>query len=229
MKYIKLFEDYASINIKDYELTSDVLNIIDVGMYDSELSSDVFLYDIDMELDGDEDEEEEARIREEYDEAYDNFSNEKYCKMIQDNAATYISQEVLPELKDICPAIIDIEVTGIYSPKSYNYGSDLLEFTVKIDRRKLIWEIDMMSGIADFEEYLKEEYSSRSGFISFMPDNMKEFWDLLNDKEDDWKPITQYLNYKIKNELRVEGFGEWLRDNEQDKSIYSYQNDTVEE
>lgn len=232
MKYIKLFEDYnptniTNLNTETYDLNSSVLNIIDVGLYHTPLSPENFLYDFDFNDGVDESEDEQEKS---YDEAVDNFSMEKYKEMLITNAKQYIKDIVLPELQSKTDSIISIEVTGFYSPRSYNYGSDELEFDVTVNKRKLIEEVYTMSDSSKFEEYLKDEYSSHAGFTSFMPNSLEDFDNeiIRSENNDSWRPITQYYNYLLKS-CDIESFVEYLADNEYNRDYSDYQLDDNEE
>lgn len=60
------------------------------------------------------------------------------------------------------------------SPKYYNFETDKLVVKIEFNKRALE-EWCLKSKPDKFNEYLKENYSSRSGFISFTPDNIGEF------------------------------------------------------
>lgn len=227
MRYIKLFDNYTeSINkyINTYDVNSSVLKIIDVGMYNTIISPENFLNEFDYNPDIDESEEEQQK---EYDRLESNFSIEKYHDMIIYNAKEYVKQIILPELKDKTECIIGLEVTGLYSPKSYNYGSDELDFNLTINKREIITEVATMANNYEFEEYLKENYSSRDGFMSTMPDNLEEFDEELtkSENEDSWKPIVQYLNFLFSKCGDIEKFGDWLQSEEYDNDYSYYQLD----
>lgn len=231
MKYIKLFDNYTeSINkyIVTYDLNNSVLEIINVGMYNTNLSPENFLNEFDYNPDSDESEEEQ---QEEYDRLENNFSIEKYHNMISTNAQIYINNIILPELTEKTESIKSLEVTGIYSPKSYNYGTDELNFDLTINKREIIKEISTMVGLSDFDDYLRENYSSRDGFISTMPKNLEEFDEELSKPENDdsWQPVVQYLNYLFSKcgdeNNKIEKFDEWLFDNEIDRDYSDYQLD----
>ena len=82
-----------------------------------------------------------------------------------------------------------------YNPPYYRFGSgnnDQLDFTVTVpvaDYEQLKAETISKE---DFEDFLKETYKSYDGFISYMPNTMKEF-----DEAEDWKQFVVVLSYYI--------------------------------
>lgn len=80
-----------------------------------------------------------------------------------------------------------------YSPREYNFSGDSSNFDLEIPDNlllKLLTSVDKDS----LEDHLINEYSSRDGFISFTPNNLK---DLLEEIEEDpsrcWGALISYL------------------------------------
>ena len=62
----------------------------------------------------------------------------------------------------------------IDSPRYYNYETDKLVFNINF-RINALKRWCFITKAEKFNEYLKEHYSSRSGFCSFIPNNIDEF------------------------------------------------------
>jgi len=92
-----------------------------------------------------------------------------------------------------------VEFTGWYSPKSYNYGNDELDFVIDIDKKELFKTLDNLNN-KEFKDFLKENYSSYSGFISFTSNNYDELYDkaIMGDEQS----IGAILTYLLKDELK---------------------------
>lgn len=94
--------------------------------------------------------------------------------------------------KDVCSDITDkisellvdneiffkCEYKSMSSPQEYNFTTDKLIMNVELDVEKLtkaVWEDEEMH--KEFDKYLNKKYSSRDGFISFVANNIKEYYD----------------------------------------------------
>ena len=92
-----------------------------------------------------------------------------------------------------------VEFIGWYSPKFYNYSNDQLDFTIDIDKRELFKTLNSLDN-KEFKDFLKENYSSYSGFISFTSNNYDELYDkaIMGDEQS----IGAILTYLLKDELK---------------------------
>jgi hypothetical protein len=164
------------------ELGTQLVRFINVGMYNSELSSEEVLYD--------------EEITDEY---WDTFDNKKYTQFIFESGKDVFNNSYLPQLKSLDLDIISGEAVRIESPKSYNYGSDELYFdlvikgTVKESWDKYFENVDQ----GNLNKYLQESNKSYDGFISFMPQSIEELEDLINSGEDDERAFAAILNYEL--------------------------------
>ena len=95
-------------------------------------------------------------------------------------------QKVLPSAK--------VEGTKVYHPKYYNFDTDQLEFKVSFDTKEYNDLEDRAVNDPGFKDYLKK-YGSRDGFISYMADNLDEFY-----QQDGWKRFVQVIMYYLKDE-----------------------------
>lgn len=119
----------------------------------------------------------------------DDNSNAKFDEIIQDTAPRFIKET----LQDILPSV-EIYATGVYHPREYNFSGDELEFdlVVNADEYNALKGKALSSDV--FETYLKDKYSSRSGFISSMPDDIDEF-----NNADEWKQMVQVIMFALKD------------------------------
>lgn len=67
-----------------------------------------------------------------------------------------------------------VKLVEINSPQYYNYRTDRILVEVKVDFGKL-QEYCFNTCKEDFGKYLNENWKSRSGFVSFVPDTVKAF------------------------------------------------------
>lgn len=99
---------------------------------------------------------------------------------------------------------IKIEFEELYSPKYYNYSNDVINVTITISNADFE-EFIMYIGLTwsnEFKTYLKEHFTSTSGFTSFV-ENKSETW--LNEylKEDHERfamCFEQSLQFILENE-----------------------------
>lgn len=102
-------------------------------------------------------------------------------------------------LRNVLPSAA-VTATGIYRPKFYNYSDDELEFTVSVDDNEYKALVDdiIANSSDEFNRFLRENYSSRSGFISSMAYDLDEFFD-----QEDWRQFCQVVMFNIsKSEIQ---------------------------
>lgn len=61
---------------------------------------------------------------------------------------------------------------SLYSPKYYNYSTDSITMGVEFEEDKLE---GYAFGSAKFAKYLADNFTTRDGFVSFVPNNIREF------------------------------------------------------
>jgi hypothetical protein len=90
--------------------------------------------------------------------------------------------------KKICNAVenllsdwvSNIEFEELISPKFYNYSNDSINCEITFDRQKVTDYL--IKNYSEFERYLKENYSSRDGFISHYSTEPLDWADYHEDK-----------------------------------------------
>lgn len=100
-------------------------------------------------------------------------------------------------IREVCPSA-KVSDCSVYMPRYYNFETDELNFTLDIsdeDYKEMLYEcIDD----PDFEDFLKDNYSSYDGFISFVANNVEEF-----EKQEDYKKVSQLIMFLYtKDDLR---------------------------
>jgi hypothetical protein len=96
-----------------------------------------------------------------------------YCKYICEAMSDKIS-DYLTSAQDICKSV---KYKAMSSPREYNFCTDRLMMDAEIDLERLKNKVLNDSEYKDgFDKYLREKYSSYSGFISFVSNNVKEYF-----------------------------------------------------
>lgn len=119
----------------------------------------------------------------------DSASLEELDKIIEDIAPKYIEktiQEVLPSAKIIA--------NKVYHPSQYNYSGDELEFNLEVNQDEYENLRKEALSNSEFENFLKSNYSSSSGFISSMPNNIEDF-----NRSKTWQSMVQVIMFALRN------------------------------
>lgn len=144
------------------------------GFYESELYNSDTIYFINENKDDDEPE---------YD--FEDGGYEKYC----DDVAKQITEQIFYDLNQNDDEIIkSMTFVKLHSPKYYNFETDKIEAEVDVDWDALINWVKKNSAL--FDTYLHNEFTSCSGFISFVPNNTHDFFLKL---DDDFERLSQVL------------------------------------
>ena len=82
-----------------------------------------------------------------------------------------------------------MELKEVHSPRQYNFTTDKLVCDLNIDLDLLAKRINDDEGMRNgFDAYLKEHYTTRSGFISWVPNNVNEYFA----KGEDYEVMVDY-------------------------------------
>lgn len=104
--------------------------------------------------------------------------------------ANYCAEFITEACKDYAGFEISVVADGSYSPREYNFSTDEAELSVRFEADKLMEYI--LKNKPAFEQYLKDTFTSVSGFHSYVPDNWAEFYAELKeldgqvDSDRDW-------------------------------------------
>ena len=183
-------------------LNTDVIPVVDFGCYWGTLKDaldDVFVYDF-INLDAiDPDDEYYDEIVELVDEKYDGrdyFFNQvlRYApSTIQGAFDEYgIKMQVIPSS------------CKWYHPREYNFSDDCIEFAAKVDTAWVENKFREFSGDPNFSKFIKKEFSSYDGFISFMPDDVDSYSEIPDpDSPHYWKLVSAIVGYIISLDLSI--------------------------
>ena len=152
------------------ELTSELLPILDVGMYNSSLSPENIFGHIIECLESDNMQEVD-------------FDFAAYRRDVAEIARRIITEEFHPEL---CKYGVNaIAVGKIVSPSTYNFSSDYIEIDIHVTDdfcQNMREQIDEWRKIPNWEnnanQMIKESWASCSGFYLFMPQNVEEIYEM---------------------------------------------------
>lgn len=94
-------------------------------------------------------------------------------------------------LSEILPNV-SVIAKSVYHPKQYNYSGDELEFDLVVDNAGYETLRDITVNNPEFKQFLKDNYSSKSGFVSFMADDLDDF-----KTQEEWKQMVQVIMFNI--------------------------------
>lgn len=117
-----------------------------------------------------------------------------FCRTIAERVPLLLESDLNVDsdiLSDFCLLEID-------SPRFYNYRTDRLVLSVNVDA-ELLKGYAYSSHPIEFESYLKENFTSYDGFISFVPNNLSDFleWEETNQQSSIDVLIEFYLLSRI--------------------------------
>lgn len=127
------------------------------------------------------------------------YNDEKVVHIDYANYMANVGHLICEYLNDVLYMIFDdisIKYVCVNSPKYYNYSNDKIEVELKCDEEKLI--IDLKGYInkhrESFKAYLRENFTSCDGFISFYSNSIVEW---LNKSEYDSVEISSMLEFVL--------------------------------
>lgn len=201
-----IIEQNQELNLEElrcYELSGSLCPLVHVGMYDSLISlsnwEDDAMYN----------------LKEDYGEAAEVFACfgdcdvEGFHKVVQRNAAEIIDEYAMPILDNY--GVAAIKVTGIWSPREYNFTTDQLDFDVYLKddfMEKFKENMKRFRTNPSLQKYIEDHWWSRSGFLSFMPQSMDE----IESFEDEERCLACYLTFALLTEGYWDNFLEGRTD-----------------
>lgn len=208
------------------DMNTDVIPVVDFGTYGGPLSyalEDVFVADY-LEVDNlDPENEDEAGALELINEGYD--GTQDFFNQVLGLAPLYI-QDAFDQYG--IPAKVVSGSCEWNHPREYNYYDDTIEFNMTIDADWVASKFAELSNEPKFADFLNDSFSSRSGFISFMPNEVEDYNDLLDPNSSDyWKVVSAIVKFmvygdpSIRNDV-TEDMIEYLRGNSDYASLSSY-------
>lgn len=141
-----------------------------------------------------------------------NFDYKSYMNEV----SIAVTASIEKELKDI-NVLTKIEFEALYSPKEYNFSNDSINIIVHLsdenfkEIKKFIYD-----NLDEYKQYLINNYTSCSGFISFNP-NTLEGWQEITKDFTDYDTKEHYLGSVLEficqmNEINVDMLLESLTD-----------------
>jgi len=177
-------------------LNTNILPIVNVGMYESLLSpSNVFndwlTPEISEALDTDEISYCESA-------SYEHFNSEAYNKIVA-KYATELVADFFQKINGVIHVTLH-DKADIYSPKEYNFKTDELDFEIEINDVEIQKIKSFVRGNVSFANWLKETYKSYSGFICFMPSTEEAFFKDIEGKEIE-RALSAYFTFLLRTHL----------------------------
>lgn len=222
---IKAAEGAGTVTLDN--MNTDVIPVVDFGTYGGPLSyalEDVFVADY-LEVDNlDPENEDEADALELINEGYD--GTQDFFDQVLRLAPLYI-QDAFDQYG--IPAKVVSGSCKWNHPREYNYYDDTIEFSMTIDTNWVASKFaELSANEPKFADYLNENYSSRSGFISYMPNDVEGYNDILDPNSSDyWKVVSAIVMFMVYDDPSIrndvtEDMIEYLRGNADYASLSSY-------
>lgn len=153
--------------------------------------------------------EEYSMTEEQFDNIDWNSTNENVSKFY----LGYFKDELSDFFKSI--GVLSLEFIKVDSPKYYKYSTDKLVCNIEIDKNVFVHEL-RKHDFDNWEQFLKDNFTSYDGFISFYPNTTMEWDELINEEIENGNIIIEtllkfYLEqndgfYEIKENLFTEIF-----------------------
>lgn len=170
-------------------LNSNLFPIINVGMYNSNISSENVFDDYTII-----DDKENGHIHYDVDYFWSNFQNDKYKKRIGELASEFLDGKI----ENDNGIEITIKCKEIYSPKYYNFGTDEIVMDVTFNKTKVLQVVKKER--ETFNQFLKDNYTSYDGFTSFTSNNYNDW--LVDFEGNEVRSIGAVLSYLFQNTIK---------------------------
>ena len=182
-------------------LNTNLLPIVDVGMYESFLSPSHVFGDW-LSAPG----VFEAMTHEEieYCETISSecFNTQAYKKLVAKYALEVVV-DFFKNINDVVKVTLHSDAQ-IHSPKYYNFNTDVLDFEIEIEEYEIQKIKDTVKGNQIFIKWLKETYKSYPGFICFMPRTEETFKKDIEGKDID-RALAAYFTFLLRIYLGCSG------------------------
>lgn len=121
-----------------------------------------------------------------------NFDYKTYQNEISENCCSVIEDKLTEFLGVKCT----IEFEVLVSPKFYNFTNDSINCTINVDKKIVLKTL--IDNSESFKEYIKDKYTSRSGFMSFYSNDADDWIDdFKKDDFDDEHKIGSILEFVL--------------------------------
>lgn len=103
--------------------------------------------------------------------------------------------------------VASVKVVGHSSPREYNFYTDQVELEIDVDIDGLYRYLQKFNHEKEFEKFIEDNFTSCSGFISFTPNNLKEFYAAIDNKDsnDHDKCVGILAGWYLSREALTEG------------------------
>lgn len=99
--------------------------------------------------------------------------------------------------------IVDMEYAGMHSPKYYNYDTDRVLIDVEYNFIALV-KYCKYTNKEKFNQYLRDNFTSYDGYISFVENNTKSFFDRERFNSHRNMAINVMIEFYLVNEIDLE-------------------------
>lgn len=115
-------------------------------------------------------------------------------KSTNNNVSKFYLEYIKDELKDFFNeiGIINLDFVKVDSPKYYNYSTDKLVCNIEVNKNKFLTKLQKYNFEA-WRQFLKNNFTSYDGFISFYPNDPNEWTELIAEKFDTDNIIIETL------------------------------------
>ena len=200
--------------MKTLNLSTNLLPLITMGTYDGQIC-DVNNFIDDYTIDEDY---KEGYINYNSETYWDNFDNKKYKTKLFKLSNEYLIDYIKQELTDLNIGILDIECIGIHSPQYYNFSTDSLNYDLSVSDNFNHILINLINNLDSKDTdnlsiFLKDNFTSRDGFMSFTDNNITDLINSINDFED--REISAFLTWYLKGKdiININNWSEFLYEN----------------
>ena len=124
-----------------------------------------------------------------------------------DVAKMYLDDILAPAIEDMLPSDIDddfaLAYVDTYHPRFYNFETDSIEFTFSFgDEVKDFMEKHAEENRETWDNYLREHFTSRDGFYSYVPNNYEEWHEGFVD--DDSRCVSVLLGWMLTDDANYD-------------------------
>lgn len=146
-----------------------------------------------------------------------NFSSDNY-KLYEKNVSTKAVQFLWDNLSQPDDIIKSMKFISITSPQYYNFETDKLNIKIDFNLTKLK-KYCFNTEKEEFNQYLKDTYTSYDGFISFISNNIKDFKKSYKDDTD--RSINVMIEFYLLKNTNLEYYEDDLMEYA-NEAVYEY-------
>jgi hypothetical protein len=177
--------------MKKLEVSTNLIPIFSVGMYETNLDPRYLLEAQLEELDQD--------MAEEF---WNLFSNKAYTEHIFSLAKEFLEEKLISQFKALPFPITKVKAQEINSPREYNFATDELYFDLIVPNSFETFIRRWIKANEDNEEFTKflsESYTSCDGFMSFTPNTPDEL--LTKYAIDPERCLSAVISFLVRNDI----------------------------